>query len=1234
MRIVIDMQGAQTESRFRGIGRYTMSFVQGVVRNKGTHQIFLVLNGLISDTIEPIRNAFSGLLPQENIRVWYAPGPVCEKDRDNDARRETAELIREAFLTSLQPDVIHITSLFEGYIDDAVTSVGRFDPNTPITTSLYDLIPLLNPEQYLDNNPQYRDFYNRKLAYLKKTSRLLAISEFTRQEGLTNLEVDASHIINVSTAIEPSFRPITIASESERLLRSKFDIHLPFVLCTGGADKRKNLPRLIQAFASLPADLRKSHQLLFAGKMPDAELLQLKSIAQRVGLLDGELLFTGYISDKELIQLYNICALYVFPSWHEGFGLPALEGMACGAPVIGANTSSLPEVIGLHEALFDPQDVAAISQKMAKALEDDSFCDRLQEHGLMQAKKFSWDDTAKRAIKAWETLPTDQLVANDYLGRSTCYEQLINTVTDHFESSGDGELTSLAQSIAKNESAGIERQLLVDVSELCQHDAATGVQRVVRSYLKWLLQLPPVGFRVEPVYATRNEGYRYARRFTMNFKGEDIALTNDDFVRWQRGDVFFGLDMQHHVQLENTGFYKKLGQEGVVVKFLVHDLLPIELADLFQDSRAKELHEQWLSMIAATDEAICVSKATADAYDAWLKTERVYRAPGFTISWVHNGGDVEGSNTSVGLPKDAEIVLSALRKRVSFLCVSTIEPRKRQQQILDAVEELWKQGIDVNIVFVGNPGWKTEDLTNRLRSHLEVNHRLFWLQGISDEYLEKVYGAATCLIAASLNEGFGLSVVEAARHGIPIIARDIPVFREVAGKHAFYFQGESAENLAASLIGWLHKFHNKKHPMSIGMPWSTWQQSAEILKTALIEHNCPRKQLLVDISELVQRDAKSGIQRVVRSLLQEWLTKPQFEYKIEPVYACPDSGYRYAREFTNRFLNIESQSSSDELIEYAPGDVFLGLDLAPSVVNAQRHFYTRLKQDGVRVAFVVYDLLPLTVGNYPQEHAAACIEWLNVAITGDVAICISKSVASELHDWLCEHNPDALARLSIRSFHLGADIERSMPTGGMPESAGGVLKLLRDKPSFLQVSTLAPHKGHDQVLKAFELLWDDGCDINLVIVGKEGWLVDALIDRIRNHSELNKRLFWLDGISDEYLERIYQTATCLIAASYSEGFGLPLIEAAQHKIPIIARDIPVFREVAGEHAYYFGSNDPAQLSQAIKIWLKFYNNEEHTKSDNMPWLTWAQSAEELLKITFAQTGSRELASTNETNKIA
>lgn len=1211
MRIVIDMQGAQTASRFRGIGRYTMALAQAVVRNRGEHEIILALSGLFPDTIEPIRAAFDGLLPQENIRVWHAPGPVRECEPGNDSRRETAELLREAFLASLQPDVIHICSLFEGYVDDAVTSIGRFDTQTPVSVILYDLIPLLNPDHYLKPNPRFEQYYRRKLAALQRAALCLAISEFSRQEGIDALGGKPGAFFNISGAVEPHFQPQPVPQAAADALKKKFGITRPFLLYTGGADERKNLPRLIEAYAQLPAALRARHHLVLAGKMPEGDVARLQ---HKAGLKDGELLFTGYVSDEELVQLYNLCALYVFPSWHEGFGLPALEAMACGAPVIGANTSSLPEVIGLDEALFDPFDVASISQKMARALEDETFRAQLREHGLRQAKKFSWDETAKRAIAAWETVEHRRKNTNDYFARSTAHARLINAVANTTSGRNEADWVALAHDLALNEGAGIERQLLLDVSELCQRDAATGVQRVVRGYLKWLLQSPPAGFRVEPVYATREEGYRYARRFTQRFLGQDDAEAADEPVRWQRGDIFFGLDMQHHVQLAQAAFYRQLVRESVTVKFLVYDLLPIQLADLFKDANAKSLHEQWLTMIAATDGAICISKATADAYNDWIKQSAISPAPTFRMTWVHNGGDIDGSKPSKGMPPDAPAVLDKLRRRPSFLCVSTLEPRKGQQQIVEAVQQLWAEGMDINLVLVGQQGWKTEALAEALRQHPEQGQRLFWLQGISDEYLAQVYAACTGLIAASINEGFGLSLIEAAQHKLPIIARDIPVFREVAGDHAFYFTGNQPAELATALKAWLNLYQNGQHPRSDRLNWSTWQQSTEKLKVALVQENYPRRQLLVDISELVQRDAKSGIQRVVRSILKEWLTHPPEGYRVEPVYATVEQGYRYARQFTQKFLGISFEALPDDPIDYAPGDIFFGLDLQPQVQVAQRAFYQALRQQGVQVRFAVYDLLCVRMPQYFLPGAQEGFRpWLEVVSESDGALCISKSVADELEAWLAAHGSNRSRAFKIDWFHLGGDLDNSHPTRGMPDDAEAALSRLRAQPSFLMVGTLEPRKGHAQVLDAFGQLWRSGAEVNLVIVGKQGWLVEDLVARLRSHPELNKRLFWLEGISDEYLEKVYAASTCLIAASYGEGFGLPLIEAAQHKLPIIARDIPVFREVAGEHAFYFDAADAHGLAESIQHWLALYRKGEHPKSDNMPWLTWSESANRLLK---------------------
>jgi len=1221
MRIVIDMQGAQTESRFRGIGRYTLSFAQAIVRNRGEHEVILALSGLLPDTIEPIRAAFDGLLPQENIRVWHAPGPVQDEHPGNDARREVAELIREAFLASLVPDLIHISSLFEGYIDDAVTSIGRFDRNTPVSVSLYDLIPLLNPGHYLKPNPRFAQYYQRKVEHLKQAAVYLAISEFTRQEGLAHLDAPESRIVNVATAIERHFQPIRIDRDIAAQLRQKFSLTHPFILYTGGADERKNLPRLIQAYATLPAPLRASHQLLLAGKISQGDLAQLQHHAKSAGLKPEELCFTGYVTDKELVQLYNFCKLFVFPSWHEGFGLPALEAMACGAPVIGANTSSLPEVIALDAALFDPLDAAAITAKMVQSLEDDAFCTTLREHGLQQAKRFSWDESARRAIAVWESLHVYHESSVSYIDRSLSSARLIQAAAQHIPAHESPTLTTLAASLAQNQIAGNERQLLIDVSELSQHDAATGVQRVVRSYLKALLQSPPPSFRVEPVYATRDEGYRYARRFTQHFLGQDAEHLTDDPMQWQRGDVFFGLDMQHHVQLAHTAFYQQLRLEGITVKFLVYDLLPIQLAGLFKDSNAKELHEQWLAMIAATDGAICISKATADAYDNWLAEKNtIYRTPNFQMAWAHIGGDIDGSKPSHGLPPTAPNVLDAIRSRPSFLCVSTLEPRKGQQQIFEALQLLWDEGLDVNLVLAGQQGWKIEILAEAIRNHPEQGQRLFWLQGISDEYLEQVYSASTCLIAASLNEGFGLPLIEAARHGTPIIARDIPVFREVAGDCAFYFSGETPRDLATALKAWLDLHQEGRHPKTDQLRWSTWQESAERLKAALVQENYPRRQLLVDVSELVHRDARSGIQRVVRSILKEWLDHPPAGYRVEPVYATVDQSYRYARHFTQGFLGYPDEALRDETMEYTPGDVFFGLDLQPQVVLAQRTFYQTLRRQGVQVKFAVYDLLcVLLPQHFPHGAADGFSQWLAVVAESDGAICISKAVADELTDWVNENVPARQRPFTINWFHLGAYVDNSAPSKGLPANAQTGLDDLGSRNSFLMVGTLEPRKAHAQVLEAFEQLWQAGQDVNLVIVGKQGWMVETLVEKLHTHPELGKRLFWLEGISDDYLEKVYADSTCLIAASYGEGFGLPLIEAAQHKLPIIARDMSVFREVAGEYAYYFDAASADGLAQAIKTWLFLYENKQHPQSDMMPWLTWQESARQLSNAVLSNT---------------
>ena len=373
----------------------------------GKHQIILVLNGRFPQAIEAIRKELDDIQPRVNMAIWHAPGPTAAMSLGNKWRYAVATLIREAFIESLQPDWIHVSSMLEGFGDGAVTSIGKFDRKTPVSVSVYDLIPLTNQKDYLEPYPLFNQFYLAQVEQLRRAKVLLAISEFSRQEAIKYLELPKESVINISSAADSMFRPLSRHDEETTDRLREAGVKRPFVLYTGGADKRKNLPLLIRAFAALPASIRDRHQLVFAGKLLEIESSQLRREAKSAGLTGDEFILTGYVSDKDLVEMYNRCSLYVFPSWHEGFGLPALEAMSCGAPVICADSSSLVEVVASPAALFDPFSESALASKMERVLDDQAFRQALVDNGKVQSARFSWESSASKALRAIETFSTD-----------------------------------------------------------------------------------------------------------------------------------------------------------------------------------------------------------------------------------------------------------------------------------------------------------------------------------------------------------------------------------------------------------------------------------------------------------------------------------------------------------------------------------------------------------------------------------------------------------------------------------------------------------------------------------------------------------------------------------------------------------------------------------------------------------------------------------------------------------
>lgn len=1224
MRIVIDLQGAQSVgSRTRGIGRYSSSLAQAMAARAGEHEVVLALNGCFSDAVDEIRVAFDGLVDPQNIHVWYAaPGSISTHGR------RAQEKLYEAFLASLRPDVVHVASLFEGLGDASVTSVGKF-ATLPTAVTLYDLIPLINPHPYLDN-ASVRAWYMGKVEALQRANMWLAISESSRQEGITQLDLDPQRCINVSTAAYDHFRKTDLSVERQQQLRTHYRLNQPFVMYTGGIDHRKNLDGLIRAFALLPSDVRQSHQLAIVCSARPEDRSRLLQLAHSLGLPDDGVVVTGFVPEADLVDLYNMCKVFVFPSWHEGFGLPALEAMQCGAVVIAANTSSLPEVIGRDDALFDPRSEAAIAAKMNQALTDHEFRESLARHGLAQAKKFSWDESARRALEGLAALHASTPRSGAPAERRRQPRPRLAYVSPlPPERSG---IADYSAELLPELSRHYEIDLITPLSNV--EDARLGNRFAVRS-LDWFRRHSGEFDRV--LYHFGNSDL-HEHMFDLIAEIPGVVVLHDFFLgniqahrefASQRANSWTQALYASHGYPAVVDRSKAKELADVVFKYPCNfDVLRFAQGVIVHSDHSKQLAKAWLDDDAAADWAVIPllrglpapssnRRASARAELGLSEQDVLVCAFGMLGPTKLNHRLLQAwQSSSLAHDPRCKLVFVGENDQGSYGAQIQQGVLGTQGQVTitgwaeQAVFQRYLQAADIAVQLRTLSRGETsaavlDAMANEVATIANANGSMAGLPSNAVRMLPDDFSDAELIEALESLRDSAPARMALAKNGRALI-QAVHAPETCARQYVDAIEALTAKAMRGR-DGLIKAIGKRDH---LAAP-----ELAEMAQaiTASLPLPAPRRQLFVDVSELVRHDSRSGVQRLVRSLLQALLDSPPEGFRIEPVYSTVGlQGYKYARRFTLQFLQCPPESLQDEWIDARRGDAFVGLDLSPQIVPEQGDFFRRLRHLGVRVDFVVYDLLPILLSSrFAQNLNEGHARWLRAVAENDGAICISQAVADELTDWLTLNVPSCnLARFKIRSFHLGADLASSQPTSGMPTQAAAVLESISAKPSFLMVGTLEPRKGYEQVLNAFEHLWAiQDLQANLVIVGKQGWMVDDLVDRLRQHPELGKRLFWLEGISDEYLERVYAVGACLIAASEGEGFGLPLIEAARHDIPIIARDLPVFREVAGPHALYF-SGDATAIAQSVTEWLQLFSQGRHPSSTKMPYLTWQQSAEQ------------------------
>lgn len=233
---------------------------------------------------------------------------------------------------------------------------------------------------------------------MRRAGRVITLSRSTRQDILDQYDIPEHKIAVTPAAASPTFRPVANREALQRV-SARYGIETAFVLSVGNLQPRKNIRRLVAAYARMPADMRSHHKLVIAGQALWHHSEIYEAAAQEDVLSD--VIFTGYVPDADLVLLYNAATLFVYPSLYEGFGLPVLEAMACGTPVVTSAVSSLPEVAGDAALLVDPCDEDAISSALATVLSEPGLARRLSAAGLERARSFSWERTALETLRIY-----------------------------------------------------------------------------------------------------------------------------------------------------------------------------------------------------------------------------------------------------------------------------------------------------------------------------------------------------------------------------------------------------------------------------------------------------------------------------------------------------------------------------------------------------------------------------------------------------------------------------------------------------------------------------------------------------------------------------------------------------------------------------------------------------------------------------------------------------------------
>lgn len=1199
-KILIDLQCLQTESAHRGIGRYTYNLTINILQQNTEYDIHILLNSALPNVVK-VRQQFKAYVPDSYFHVFTPVVPCCAIDPNNWQNIEASEFMYESFIAKINPDLLFIASLFEGLDVNIINSISK-SYNIPTIVIGYDLIPLHYKDVYLENK-LVRQFYYHKLQHLQNADLVLGISEYVTNDIKEYL--NHSDCINISCAVNEYFSKINYSDEDLIAIRSKFSIKSKYIMYTGGIDFRKNIEGLILQFSLLPKEILDDYSLVIVCKISDFDRDRLYVLADSYKV-KRNLIITGYVDDEELRQLYSFCSLFVFPSLDEGFGLPILEAMNCGAVVACANNSSLPEVVGFDGALFDV--AHDFHQKIYELLTDDLLRQTFLKHSIQQAQKFSWTKTASRALNAF----SDALL----IKAAPITRKKTLAMVSPFPPQQSG-IADYSMELIQYLSAYYNITLVCDEQPSCDN---VGYFNLIdySDFEALYEQFDRV------IYQMGNSPF-HSKMYRLMNKLPGVLVLHDFFI-----GHFVNYDFTARSLPLSYLVNRAIDDHGCQILPYLEDYqflnkFPLN-ADIIKSSLGVIVHSTYVvNKVVEYYPTIDISKVM---HIPLLRKkhhvenrDKVSKGEMFTI--VSMGG-ITQFKCIIEIVQAIAILDKSIRSNLRVIFVgdkgefnyfNRIEKSVRAHNLQDIIQFTHRVNAKEYFKYLSD-----SDLAIQLRlnSMGETSASVLDCMNVGIPVIVNSHGSICDLpddVVYKISENF--SAQELADNIIKLMNNPL-LRKELSAKSTSYVAEELSPNLIAELYyKGIEEIYSKLSNISILNKLKNFEINP-LLSAFTFSQNFNislQKVIYIDITSLVKIDHNTGIQRVEKIILQE-LLKFYTNFRIIPVYWANNKFYTavsYVSKLFNQNINYTLADSPIQFFD--DSSIFIGIDLHfDFLLNESSIIFLKQQQvRGTKLYSIQYDLIPIITPYADQDIKKHFHDNMKVLSSFfDGVIAISKSVADEYVEWYLNNIDKRNNKLSVGYFHLGCDIDNYNSHHASDNVED--LSMLNNKKYMLMVSTIEPRKGHAQVLEAFEKLWGNGSDYCLVFVGKQGWNVEELIDKISKHTQLSKKLFWLQGISDQALTKVYEMSSAFIMASFAEGFGLGIVESAKYNKPLILRDIPVFREIAENNAYYFDCLTGYELAVDLNYWIDLYDSGKEPKSDKLKTITWKESCDQLMDV--------------------